>query len=121
MSAAAALLLPLLAAAGEGAVSKSVFNFLEGTNSTVKVWSSCIPDDFPSELYSACALSWISGHEFPSMFYKDVTGLNPVSLDATSLERMEDTVTIIDHDKKTEKEDSLLSWARSPDRRYNLI
>lgn len=29
---------------------------------------------------------------------------------------MEDTVTIIDHDKKTEKEDSLLSWARSPDR-----
>ncbi|OQU80419.1 hypothetical protein SORBI_3007G125000 [Sorghum bicolor] len=51
-----------------------------------------------------------------AVFYKDVTGLNPVSLDATSLERMEDTVTIIDHDKKTEKEDSLLSWARSPDR-----
>jgi thiol-disulfide isomerase/thioredoxin len=33
--------------------------------SIVKVWSSCIPNDFPSELYSACALSWISGHEFP--------------------------------------------------------
>ncbi|WVZ93000.1 hypothetical protein U9M48_039023 [Paspalum notatum var. saurae] len=48
-----------------------------------------------------------------AMFYKDVTGLNPVSLDATSLEKMADMVT---NDKKTEKEDSMLSWARSPDR-----
>ncbi|ONM04803.1 adenosine 5'-phosphosulfate reductase-like5 [Zea mays] len=51
-----------------------------------------------------------------AMFYKDVTGLNPVSLDATCLERMEDSVTIVDHGKKAEKDDSLLSWARSPDR-----
>ncbi|CAO2201705.1 unnamed protein product, partial [Urochloa humidicola] len=51
-----------------------------------------------------------------AMFYKDVTGMNPVSLDATSLDRLEDTVTIIDNVKKSQMEDSLLSWARSPDR-----
>jgi hypothetical protein len=40
-----------------------------------------------------------------------------VSLDAISLERVEDTVTTIDNnDKKSEMKDSLLSWARSPDR-----
>ncbi|CAO2175489.1 unnamed protein product [Urochloa humidicola] len=51
-----------------------------------------------------------------AMFYKDVTGMNPVSLDAISLDRLEDTVTIIDNVKKSQMEDSLLSWARSPDR-----
>lgn len=39
-----------------------------------------------------------------------------MSLDATSLERMDDIVTKIDSDKRTKKEDSVLSWARSPDR-----
>jgi hypothetical protein len=43
-----------------------------------------------------------------AMFYKDVTGMNPVSLDTISLETVEDTVTIIDNDKKSKKEDSLL-------------
>ncbi|XP_062196053.1 5'-adenylylsulfate reductase-like 4 [Phragmites australis] len=51
-----------------------------------------------------------------AMFYKDVTGMNPVSLDVTSLERIEDTVNIIDNDKRTEQEDSLFLWARSPER-----
>lgn len=51
-----------------------------------------------------------------AIFYKDVTGLNSVSLDATSLKKMDDTVTVIDNDKNTEKGDSLLSWSRSPDR-----
>ncbi|XP_062191525.1 5'-adenylylsulfate reductase-like 4 [Phragmites australis] len=51
-----------------------------------------------------------------AMFYKDVTGMNPVSLDATSLERMEDTVNVIGNDKKTDQEDYLFLWARSPDR-----
>ncbi|KAG2583802.1 5'-adenylylsulfate reductase-like 4 [Panicum virgatum] len=50
-----------------------------------------------------------------AMFYKDVTGMNPVSLDTISLEAVEDTVIIIDNDKKSKK-DSLLLWARSPDR-----
>uniref|UniRef100_A0A0E0LUZ8 Thioredoxin domain-containing protein n=3 Tax=Oryza punctata TaxID=4537 RepID=A0A0E0LUZ8_ORYPU len=51
-----------------------------------------------------------------AMFYKDVTGMNPVSLDAISLERMEEAVNIIENDKKTEQEDSLFMFARSPDR-----
>ncbi|KQJ98246.1 5'-adenylylsulfate reductase-like 4 isoform X1 [Brachypodium distachyon] len=50
------------------------------------------------------------------MFYKDVTGINPVSLDAISLERMQDIVNIVENEKKTEQEDSLFLWARSPDR-----
>uniref|UniRef100_A0A0E0E9G8 Thioredoxin domain-containing protein n=1 Tax=Oryza meridionalis TaxID=40149 RepID=A0A0E0E9G8_9ORYZ len=51
-----------------------------------------------------------------AMFYKDVTGMNPVSLDAISLERMEEAVNIIENDKKTEQGDSLFMFARSPDR-----
>jgi len=51
-----------------------------------------------------------------TMFYKDVTGTNLVSLDAIALETVEDIVTIIDNDNKSKKEDSLLLWARSPDR-----
>lgn len=51
-----------------------------------------------------------------AMFYKDVTGMNPVSLDAISLERMEEVVNIIENDKKTEQGDSLFMFARSPDR-----
>uniref|UniRef100_A0A0A9CVT1 Aprl5 n=1 Tax=Arundo donax TaxID=35708 RepID=A0A0A9CVT1_ARUDO len=51
-----------------------------------------------------------------TMFYKDVTGMNPVSLDAISLERMKDTVNIVDNDKKIEQDDSLFLWARAPDR-----
>ena len=39
-----------------------------------------------------------------------------MSLDTISLEAVEDTVIIIDNDKKSKKEDSLLLWARSPDR-----
>ena len=33
--------------------------------SIVKIWSQCLPNSFPCELYNACALSWISNHEFP--------------------------------------------------------
>uniref|UniRef100_A0A0D9X7S2 Thioredoxin domain-containing protein n=1 Tax=Leersia perrieri TaxID=77586 RepID=A0A0D9X7S2_9ORYZ len=51
-----------------------------------------------------------------AMFYNDVTGMNPVSLDAISLERMEEVVNIIESDQKTEQEDSLFLFARSPDR-----
>ncbi|RLN05272.1 hypothetical protein C2845_PM13G12150 [Panicum miliaceum] len=51
-----------------------------------------------------------------AMFYKDVTGMNSVSLDTISLETVENTVIIINDDKKSKKEDSLLLWARSPDR-----
>uniref|UniRef100_A0A0D3H070 Pectinesterase inhibitor domain-containing protein n=1 Tax=Oryza barthii TaxID=65489 RepID=A0A0D3H070_9ORYZ len=62
----------------------------------VKIWSSCLSDTFPCELYNAC--------------------MNPVSLDAISLERMEEAVNIIENDKKTEQGDSLFMFARSPDR-----
>ncbi|KAL6598536.1 hypothetical protein ACP70R_046235 [Stipagrostis hirtigluma subsp. patula] len=51
-----------------------------------------------------------------AMFYKDVTGTNPVSLDATSMERIDDTVNMIDNDKRKQQEGSLFEWARSPDR-----
>lgn len=51
-----------------------------------------------------------------AMFYKDVAGMNPVSLNAISLKRMQDTVNIIENAKKTGQEDSLFLWARSPDR-----
>lgn len=56
------------------------------------------------------------------MFYKDVTGINPVSVDAIPLKRMQDTVNIVENEseneneKNTEQEDSLFLWARSPDR-----
>uniref|UniRef100_J3MSZ1 Thioredoxin domain-containing protein n=2 Tax=Oryza brachyantha TaxID=4533 RepID=J3MSZ1_ORYBR len=50
------------------------------------------------------------------LFYKDVTGMNPVALDAISLERMEEVVNITEDDKKTEQEDALFIFARSPDR-----
>lgn len=54
------------------------------------------------------------------MFYKEVTGTNPVSVDAISLKTMQDTVNIIENEseneKDTEQEDSLFLWARSPDR-----
>ncbi|KAL6900809.1 hypothetical protein ACP4OV_005485 [Aristida adscensionis] len=51
-----------------------------------------------------------------AMFYKDVTGTNPVSLDATSLERVDETVNMFVNDKRTPQESSLFLWARSPDR-----
>ena len=51
----------------------------------------------------------------PSSFW-NYEGMNPVSLDTISLEAVEDTVIIIDNDKKSKKEDSLLLLARSPDR-----
>ncbi|GJN03450.1 hypothetical protein PR202_ga20900 [Eleusine coracana subsp. coracana] len=51
-----------------------------------------------------------------AMFYKNVTGMDPMSVDVTSLEKMADTINIIDSDKNTEQEDSLLVWARSPER-----
>ncbi|KAL5220818.1 hypothetical protein ABZP36_025531 [Zizania latifolia] len=51
-----------------------------------------------------------------AMFYKDVTGMNPVSLDAISLERMEEEANIIENNEKTEQEYSLFLFARSPDR-----
>ncbi|XP_051205157.1 5'-adenylylsulfate reductase-like 4 [Lolium perenne] len=56
------------------------------------------------------------------MFYNDVTGINPVSVDAISLKGMQDTVHIVENEseseneKNTELEDSLFLWARSPDR-----
>ncbi|GJN16275.1 hypothetical protein PR202_gb03322 [Eleusine coracana subsp. coracana] len=43
-------------------------------------------------------------------------GMDPMSVDVTSLEKMADTINIIDSDKNTEQEDSLLVWARSPER-----
>ncbi|KAK3121670.1 hypothetical protein QOZ80_8AG0629710 [Eleusine coracana subsp. coracana] len=43
-----------------------------------------------------------------AMFYKNVTGMDPMSVDVTSLEKMADTINIIDSDKNTEQEDSLL-------------
>lgn len=39
-----------------------------------------------------------------------------MSLDATSLERMADTVNIIDNGKNSEQKDSFFVWARSPER-----
>jgi hypothetical protein len=53
-------------------------------------------------------------------FLKNYVGLDHVSVDAISLQRMQDTVEIVEHEsedeKNTELEDSLFLWARSPDR-----
>jgi hypothetical protein len=50
------------------------------------------------------------------LFFLDGEGINPLSMDASSLERMTDSINIIDNEKNTEQEDSLFVWAKSPER-----
>jgi hypothetical protein len=59
---------------------------------------------------------FIGFQDFTVSFFWDVEGINPVSIDASSLERMADTINIINNDKNTEQEDSLFVWEKSPER-----
>jgi hypothetical protein len=58
---------------------------------------------------------FIGFQDFTLSFFGDVEGINPVSMDASSLERMADTINIINNDKNTEQEDSLFVWEKSPE------